>query len=74
MTTTVPPPRPLRPAHRRSPMTRLPPSPRLGHVLFHQPLARVGCLSYALLLHAWLFLMPFAHLLALPSARAHAHS
>ena len=46
----------------------------LGRMLRGLPLARVGVVVYALALHAWLFVMPFVHLLAMPSARAHAHS
>eukprot|EP00962_Isochrysis_galbana_P036765 scaffold12772_cov126-Isochrysis_galbana.AAC.1 len=47
---------------------------RVGRVLRGAPVARAGCVAYALAVHAWLFLAPFVQLFAMPTARAHAHS
>jgi len=47
---------------------------RMGWLLRGLPLARVGVVVYAIALHAWLFLVPFVHLLSMPVSRAHAHS
>ena len=46
----------------------------VGRPLRAFALARCAAVTYALLLHGWLFLAPFASLLALPMTRAHAHS
>jgi hypothetical protein len=47
---------------------------RVGRALRGAPLARAGCVAYALAVHAWLFMAPFLQLVAMPAARAHAHS